>query len=73
MHTEQLAVALGLTEAEARLALTLAQGQSLRDFADLQGCAWHTARTHAKNLLRKTGLHRQAEVIDLVRSLMWGG
>ena len=72
-HTEQLTVALGLTEAEARLALTLAQGQSVRDFADLQGCTWHTARTHAKNLLRKTGLHRQAEVIDLVRSLMWGG
>jgi DNA-binding CsgD family transcriptional regulator len=57
---------LGLTDAEARLALALAQGQSLKQFAAVQGCTWHTARTHAKNLMRKTGVHRQAELARLV-------
>ncbi|GAD23226.1 hypothetical protein AVS7_02986 [Acidovorax sp. MR-S7] len=55
----ELAATLGLTETEARLAQTLAQGLSLKDFAQMQGCSWHTARTHIKNLMRKTGLHRQ--------------
>ena len=65
-----LVATLGLTETEARLALALAQGLSLKDFALAQGCTWHTARTHIKNLLRKTGLHRQQDVAVLVRGLM---
>lgn len=71
-RTAHIALALGLTETEARLALSLAQGQSLKDFAAVQGCSWHTARTHAKNLLAKTGCHRQAELVQLVHSLTWG-
>jgi DNA-binding CsgD family transcriptional regulator len=66
LHAAQLATLLGLTDAEARLALALAQGQSLKQFAAVQGCTWHTARTHAKNLMRKTGVHRQAELARLV-------
>ncbi len=73
LHADQIAIVLGLTGAEAHLAVALARGLSVKEFALAQGCAWHTARTHARNLLRKTGLHRQAEVIDLVRSLMWTG
>lgn len=64
-----VALALGLTDTEARLALLLAQGRTVKDFAQIQGCTWHTARTHAKNLLRKTGCQRQADVVLLVRSL----
>lgn len=70
LELAQLAAMLGLTDTEARLALQLAHGKSLKHFAMAQGCSWHTARTHAKNLLHKTGLHRQAEVALLVRSLM---
>lgn len=66
----RIALALGLTDTEARLALMLAQGQTVKDFAVLQGCSWHTARTHAKNLLRKTGCHRQADVARLVQGLL---
>ncbi len=69
-HLSALSPVLGLTDAETRLALMLAQGQSVRDFALAQGCSWHTARTHATNLLRKTGCHRQAELVQLVHSLM---
>ena len=70
LHAAQLAALLGLTEAEARLAVALAQGQKLKDYAALQGCTWHTARTHARNLLRKTGLHRQADLARMVQSLL---
>lgn len=66
-HAPELAAALGLTETEARLAMALAQGLSLKDFAQAQGCSWHTARTHIRNLMRKTGLHRQRDVAALVR------
>lgn len=69
-HTEPVRVILGLTDTEARLALALATGQTLKDFAAAQGCSWHTARTHARNLLHKTGCHRQAELVRLVRSLL---
>ena len=72
LQVPQLSAMLGLTDAEARLAVVLAQGRSVKDFALAQGCSWHTARTHAKNLLRKTGLHRQTEIGHLVRSLMLG-
>lgn len=70
LHAEQLAMLLGLTDTEARLALALARGQSVKDFAAAQGCTWHTARTHSRNLLRKTGLHRQADLAGLVQSLL---
>ncbi|WP_423458281.1 helix-turn-helix transcriptional regulator [Ottowia sp. VDI28] len=65
----RVAAALNLTETEARLALTIAVGKTIKEFAKAQGCTWHTARTHARNLLLKTGCHRQVEVGLLVRSL----
>jgi DNA-binding CsgD family transcriptional regulator len=65
----QLADLLGLTETEARLALALSQGLSIKDFALAQGCSWHTTRTHLRNLLRKTGCHRQADLVQLVRNI----
>lgn len=68
----EISAALGISETEARLALVWAAGKSVKDFAQTQGCSWHTARTHAKNLLRKTGSHRQAEVVRLVQTLMPG-
>lgn len=67
--TAHIATALGLTEAEARLAWMLAQGRTVKDFAQEQGCTLNTARTHVRNLLFKTGCHRQAEVVRLVHEL----
>ncbi|WP_424461653.1 helix-turn-helix transcriptional regulator [Ottowia sp.] len=68
--TAHIATALGLTEVEARLAWMLAQGCSIKDFAKEQGCTLNTARTHARNLLAKTGCHRQGEVAQLVQGLL---
>ena len=60
---------LGLSPTETRLALLLATGKTVKDFAAIEGCSWHTARTHAKNLLRKTGCHRQIELAQLLQSM----
>ena len=63
---------LGLSPAETRLALLLALGKTVKDFAAAEGMSWHTARTHLKNLLRKTGCHRQQELVGLLHSLRLG-
>ncbi len=63
---------LGLSPAETRLALLLAAGKTIKDFAAVEGTSWHTARTHLKNLMRKTGAHRQADVVGLLQSLRLG-
>ncbi len=61
--------ALGLSPSEARLAVLLATGRTVKDYARIEGCSWHTARTHMKNLMRKTGCHRQVELVGLLQSL----
>jgi DNA-binding CsgD family transcriptional regulator/PAS domain-containing protein len=65
----RISEALGITETEARLAIAWTMGLSVKDFATQHGCSWHTARVHAKNLMRKTGCHRQADVVRLVQTL----
>jgi DNA-binding CsgD family transcriptional regulator len=60
---------LGLTPTEAGLALLLSAGKTLKDFADVRQCSTHTARSHLKRLLQKTGCHRQMELVQLVQSM----
>lgn len=67
---QALAECLGITPTEGHLANMLARGASVNDFAAKQGCSLHTARTHLRNLLNKTGCRRQRDVIELVRG-MW--
>lgn len=55
-----------LTEAEARLALSLAQGQRIEDAAEQQGITVSSARTYLKRVFIKTGVDRQAELVRLV-------
>ncbi|QIL69048.1 LuxR family transcriptional regulator [Diaphorobacter sp. HDW4B] len=63
---------LGLSPTEARLLLLLAAGKSVKDFALVEGCSWHTARAHMKNLMRKTGCHKQVELVQLLQALQVG-
>lgn len=60
---------LGLSPTEARLALLLVAGKTLKDFAVIQGCTWNTARSHLTNLLGKTGCRRQVELVQLLQAL----
>lgn len=70
LEARQLSIALGVSEVEARLAVTLATGHTVKAFAQIQGCSWHTARTHLKNLMRKTGCNRQVELVQLINSAL---
>ncbi len=60
---------LGLSPTETRLALLLTTGKTIKDFAMAEGCSWHTARAHLKNLMRKTDCRRQMDVVCLLQSL----
>lgn len=70
MDAKTLGTTLGLTPTETRLALLLAQGRTLKDFAVQEDISWHTARTHIKNLMRKTHVNRQTELAQLLRNML---
>jgi DNA-binding CsgD family transcriptional regulator len=57
---------LGLTPAEADIALAIARGQTVEEAAGELGISPHTARTQLKHALARTGAHRQAELVRLV-------
>ena len=60
----------GLTATEARLVLALAAGRSIKEFAEAEGCSWHTVRTHLRSAMRKCGCSRQLDLVQLVQSLV---
>jgi PAS domain-containing protein len=57
---------LGLSPAQARLAIKLVGGMSLRQAADANGVTYEAARTYLKAMLERLGLHRQTELAALV-------
>ena len=68
--SEEVAMQLyGLTPTEARLACSVASGESLESYASARGINVSTARWTMKQALAKTGARRQA---DLVRILLTG-
>lgn len=56
----------GLTLAEAKLAVALLGGQTPGDYAQAQSISHNTVKTQLKQVLAKTGTHRQAELIQLL-------
>lgn len=58
--------ALGLTPAEAHMALAIADGQTLAEIAEAMAKSIHTVRNHAKAALSKAGVRRQAELALLL-------
>lgn len=56
----------GLTESEAKLAVALARGITLRDYAATSGIKVTTAKTHLQRALQKTGTRRQIELVQLL-------
>jgi DNA-binding CsgD family transcriptional regulator/PAS domain-containing protein len=53
----------GLTRAETAVLEHLAAGSTTSEAADALGISTHTARTHAKRLLRKTGAAHNADLV----------
>jgi DNA-binding CsgD family transcriptional regulator len=62
-HDRLLARLYDLTPAEAAVAARLGAGDTLNEAAAARAIARETARTHLKNILRKTGTRRQAELV----------
>jgi DNA-binding CsgD family transcriptional regulator len=62
----------GLTRAEARLALHLVAGETLRSAEAKLGVTYETARTHLKNIFSKTGTCRQAELVVVIVTALPG-
>jgi len=56
----------GLTAAEAQLANLLMEGMALEDCCDELGIRRTTASMHLRNLLAKTGVRRQGELVALL-------
>jgi len=57
---------LGLTTAEARVAIALADGNTPEEIAEKQGISILTVRTHLRNAMAKTGINRLPELVALV-------
>jgi DNA-binding CsgD family transcriptional regulator len=55
-----------LTAAEARVARSLAMGQTVEEIASDKGVSYNTVRTQLRGVLEKTGSRRQADVVALL-------
>ena len=62
----KVASCYGLTQAEAKLAVRLANGGSPEEAAEHLGISIHTARTHLKAIFAKTGARRQSELVAIL-------
>jgi DNA-binding CsgD family transcriptional regulator len=58
-----------LTPAEARVARSLATGQTVKDIAAESGTSTNTVRSHVKVVLTKVGYSRQSDVVALLNGL----
>ena len=60
---------LGLTPAEAVIAVLLAEGRTLRQIAATTGRQYSTIQTHLRHIFAKLGCSRQLEVVQAVAAL----
>lgn len=70
MRSVPLRAALGLTGAEAEIALRLANGEAREDIAADRGTTTQTLGTQIKSILRKSDVGREAELTALVNRLL---
>jgi DNA-binding CsgD family transcriptional regulator/PAS domain-containing protein len=58
-----------LTPAEARVARSLASGETVEEIALERSLSVNTVRTHVRGVLEKTGCNRQAEIIAILTGI----
>ena len=66
---ERVGKALGLTPAESRVAIALAEGGTVDDIAIATGRSWNTVKWHLQHIYAALGVSRQFELAQLVASL----
>ncbi|MGO4333241.1 helix-turn-helix transcriptional regulator [Cupriavidus sp. 2TAF22] len=59
----------GLSRKESLVAIRLAAGETLSEIAEHEFVSPHTVRVHIRDILRKTGTHRQSELVRLLHLL----
>ena len=64
--SETVSKLFDLTDAEARLAVALAEGHRIEDAAEILGITVSSARTYLKRVFSKTDVDRQAELVRLI-------
>ena len=64
-----VAATMGLSAAQSRVAVLLAEGLSLCEIASSTGRSYNTVRWHLQQILARLGLTRQVELVRLVLSL----
>lgn len=65
-----LKAALGLTAAEAEIALRLANGEDRDEIAMRRGTGAETMKSQIKSLLRKSDTNREAQLVSLINRLL---
>jgi len=66
---------LGLTRAEAALAVRLVRGESLNEAAESLGISRYTARSQLASIFARTGVHRQPQLVSHILNTLntvWG-
>jgi len=69
---ERLHRLFGLTQAESHITVQLANGASLDHIAQERGVSVDTVRAQVRSIFKKTGIHRQGELICAVGRLAVG-
>lgn len=72
LPAERVARIFALTPAEARIAVALAAGATLDEYAEQAGVTLGTARWTVKRALEKTGCRRQSELVRLIATSVAG-
>ena len=60
----------GLTGAEARLAIKVASGASIADASQALGVSYQTARSQMRDIYAKLNIHRQTELVIILREIL---
>lgn len=63
---------LGLTPAEARVLIAIADGASLADVSRSLSLSRNTVRSHLQHIFAKTGVSRQSELVLLASKMSFG-
>ena len=66
---DEVARTLALTPGEARVAVWLAEGKSVRDMAEATGRTEGAIYRHLKQIYQKQSISRQVDLVRLVLSL----
>ncbi|MCC6706962.1 MAG: helix-turn-helix transcriptional regulator [Gammaproteobacteria bacterium] len=70
IHASRVRAMFGFTAAETRIAIGIADGGSVQSVAVVAGVTYESARFTLKRIYEKLGVHKQGELVALIRSAL---